>query len=109
MRKHILLGLAVLLAGGAGGRLAAQQRDSMRTLSDTAEASAWARRLRGCGEGGGVGGSRTHRSRTPGGLGRRFGNTVGAQHAAPLRLFIQPLRVIASLAQRLAQLLAATE
>ena len=41
MRKHILLSLAVLLAGGAGGaggRLAAQQRDSMRTPSDTAEA-----------------------------------------------------------------------
>ncbi len=38
MRKHILLSLAVLLAGGAGGRLAAQQRDSMRAPSDTAEA-----------------------------------------------------------------------
>lgn len=38
MRKHILLSLAVLLAGGTGGRLAAQQRDSIRALSDTAEA-----------------------------------------------------------------------
>src|SRR5258706_4798114 len=38
MRKHILLGLAARRAGGAGARLAAQQRDSMRTLSDTAEA-----------------------------------------------------------------------
>src|SRR5712691_4004981 len=38
MRKRILLSLAVLLAGGAGGRLAAQQRDSMRAPSDTAEA-----------------------------------------------------------------------
>ena len=37
MTKHILLSLAVLLAGG-GGRLAAQQRDSMRAPSDTAEA-----------------------------------------------------------------------
>jgi len=35
MKKHILLSLAVLLAGG---RLAAQQRDSMRAPSDTAEA-----------------------------------------------------------------------
>src|SRR5467141_168921 len=35
MRKHILLSLAVLLAGG---RLAAQQGDSMRAPSDTAEA-----------------------------------------------------------------------
>src|SRR5438046_650344 len=95
MRKHILLSLAVLLAGGAGGaggRLAAQQRDSMRTPRDPAEAGrlraqiaqgcnarvtrakgawnggkggeskeagVWARRLRGCGEDDGVGGSRT--------------------------------------------------
>jgi len=39
MRNHILLSLAVLLAGGAEGRLAAQQRDSMRAPSDTAEAA----------------------------------------------------------------------